>query len=216
VTAYVSGGVLAAAWLVGCLESRTAWVRWQAGALLVVFGALGVAGTVAAHRSDWVHPLLAQVSGEPTAEQPYPVRRFDPTCRLRGWRTLAAKVDEVRARLRAEGHEPVLAGGGWSVPGELGVYCSGKPPVYSVGLMQGDRHSQYDFWPGPIDNPEPFLGKTFVIVGGVGPKVREAFEKVEFPIGVQYEEDGRPLAGWTVHVCRGFKGFPKEAGTVPH
>ena len=149
-------------------------------------------------------------------EQPFPVRRYDPTCRLRGWRALAAKVDELRAQLRAEGGEPVLAGCGWSLPGELGVYCEGKPTVYSIGLLQGDRHSQYDFWPGPIDKPEPYLGKTFIIVGGPGPRVCEAFESIEPAIWVEHRENGRPIAGWWVHVCRGFKGFPKSEGKVPH
>src|SRR5262249_50007643 len=160
----------------------------------------------------------ARVSGEPTEDQPFPVRRFDPTCRLRGWRTLAAKVDEVRRDLRAsEKQEPILAGSGWSLPGEVGVYCVCKRSVYSVGLMQGDRHSQYDFWPGPIDNPEAFRGRTFIIVGGVGPKVRQAFRKVEGPIPALHEEDGRPVAGWTIHVCRGFQGFdPKAVEAAAH
>lgn len=216
VTAYVSGGVLTAAWVIECLRSRRAALRYATAAAVVLFGLVGTAGTVAAHRSDLIHPLLERISGEPTAERPYPVRRFDPTCRLRGWRTLGAKVDEIRARLREEGQEPVLAGANWSVPGELGVYCEGRPPVYSVGLMQGDRHSQYDYWPGPIDRPEAFLGRTFVIVGGVGPSVRAAFESVDEPVEVRHEENGRPIAGWTVHVCRGFKGFAERPGGVAH
>jgi hypothetical protein len=89
--------------------------------------------------------------------------------------------------------------------------------VYSVGLLQGDRRSQYDFWPGPIDRPEEFLGRTFVIVGGAGPKVLAAFEKVEPMVWVEHHENGRPLAGWHVQVCRGFKGFPAvEKDKVPH
>src|SRR4051794_14432189 len=123
VTTYLSGGVLAAAWLASCLRSPSALVRVGTASFLAIVCGIGAAGTVAAQRSDWIHPLLDHVVDEPTMQDPFPVRRFDPTCRLRGWRALAAKVDEVRDQLRAEGQEPVLAGSGWSMPGELGVYC---------------------------------------------------------------------------------------------
>src|SRR5262245_31501537 len=53
VTTYVSGAVLAAAWLVSCLEAKSAWVRRPTAVCVVVFGLLGVAATVAVHRSDW-------------------------------------------------------------------------------------------------------------------------------------------------------------------
>jgi hypothetical protein len=170
---------------------------------------IGLALTLSLHRSHLLHPLMADIMGPPTESMPYPVRKIDPTCRLRGWRHLAHSIDGLRERLRAEeGADPVLAGVSWSQPGALGVYCDGHPQAYSVGLLQGDRHSQYDFWTNPLDHGEEFKGRTFVIVGPVFRRVREGFEKVEEPVNVVYTEDGRPLAGWAVYVCRGFKGFP--------
>jgi 4-amino-4-deoxy-L-arabinose transferase-like glycosyltransferase len=210
VTAYVSGGVLAAAWIAACLQSREAWLRQVTGWCVAAGCAVGLTLTVVAHHSNWAHPLMEQLAGPATIEQPYPVRRFDPTCRLRGWRrTLAARIDELRRQLAEQGQDVVIAAGSWSMPGELGVYCSGHPDVYCVGLLLGDRHSQYDYWPGPMKQPEEFRGRTFIIVGGAGPLVRMGFERVDPPIFVEHEEDGRPLAGWHIQVCHGFRGFPE-------
>jgi hypothetical protein len=138
-----------------------------------------------------------------------PLRRLDPTCRLRGWRTsLAAAVDRVRERLRREGAEPLVAASVWYEPGELGFYCQGHPVVYSLGLALGDRHSQYDLWrPNPVADAPAFAGATFVYVGGVNDAVREAFEQVGPTETVTYQEGNQPVARWTVTVCRGFRGF---------
>jgi 4-amino-4-deoxy-L-arabinose transferase-like glycosyltransferase len=210
VTAYLSGGVLAAGWLAGKLASSSAGFRWGTGAGIVLTCVLGAGLTAFLYQSEMIHPLIERITGPVTEARPFPVRQFDPTCRLRGWRTLAAEVDRLRQELSARGEEPVLAGNGWNVPGELGVYCAGHPPVYSIGLMQGDRHSQYDFWTNPIDQPEKFKGRTFLVVGGILEPVRVAFDNVEPAIRITHLTGGRPIAGWVVHVCRGFKGFAKK------
>jgi hypothetical protein len=208
VTAYVSGLVLTAAWLARRLGSPGPIQRLTAAGLAAACG-VGLALTLLIHRSDWAYPLLARLAGPATAAQPFPVRRFDPTCRLRGWRALAAAVDELRARLRGEGVEPVLACTGWALPGEVGFYCAGQPTVYSVGRVVGDRHSQYDLWrPNPVVDGALFRGRTFVVVGNFTPDFAAAFERVEPPCVVTHSEGGQPVASWTVTVCRGFRGFP--------
>ncbi len=213
-TAYLSGLVLAAGWVAGQLRSPAVWSRRVTAAGLAAACAAGALLSVFMHRSDWLRPVLAPVAGPPTAERPFPLRRFDPTCRLRGWRALAAEVDRVRAEVRAEeGEEPVLAGTTWWVPGELGFYCEGNPVVYSVGLANGDRHSQYDLWhPNPVHDGEAFRGKTFVIVGGLSPEVLSAFDGSDPPRHVVHSEDGQPIAGWHVTLCRGFRGFRQAGG----
>jgi hypothetical protein len=209
VTAYLSGGVLAVAWLSGQLESRRGWYRLGAVLGISVTLLAGLMLTVLIHRSQVVHPLLERLAGEPTATRPYPIRRFDPTCRLRGWSHLGACVDELRGELLRLGIDPVLAGVVWTTPGELGVYCAGHPQAYSLGLLQGDRHSQYDLWDNPFDDPALFRGRTFLIVGPIDPAMEAAFERVERARQVRYEVAGRPVVSWTLHVCRGFKGFDK-------
>jgi Dolichyl-phosphate-mannose-protein mannosyltransferase len=207
VTAYLSGAVLAAWWVGEVASSPRPWLRHCTSFCVGITCLLGLAITLFMHRSDLAHPLLERVAGPATGDRPYPARRFDPTCRLRGWRHLASEVDAIRDRLRAEGIEPILVGVNWSVPGELGVYCKGHPPAYSIGLAQGDRHSQYDFWDGPVHHPELFRGKTFIVVGAMQPSTRSVFDRVEPVRTITYVEDGRPLAGWAVTVARGFRGF---------
>jgi hypothetical protein len=209
VTAYLSGAVLAAAWVADQLRAPAAWYRRLAAAGLTTACALGLTLTVLMHYSTLAHPLLARLSGPASARHPLPLRRFDPTCRLKGWHTLAAVVDDLRARLRAEGCEPVLAGTGWSLPGELAFYSAGHPTVYSLGPALGERRSQYDFWrPNPVADPSAFAGRTMILIGDAGPVLRRAFQRVEPAVVVTHREGGRPVARWTVTVCRGFRGFP--------
>jgi 4-amino-4-deoxy-L-arabinose transferase-like glycosyltransferase len=210
VTAYISGLVLATAWLADQLRSPSRAYRGLLSVGVVVHSLLGIALTVLVHHSAWCQPVLARISGPPTSTRPLPLRRFDPTCRLRGWKWFAAEIDRLRDQLRREGIEPVLAGASWTLPGELGFYCTGNPTVYSVGLALGDRHSQYDLWrPNPVGDPQHFLGKTFILVGTGGRVLRQAFAFVEPSQLITYEERGQPIAQWTVTVCHGFRGFPQ-------
>ena len=215
ITAYISGLVLTAGWLSRVLDGPPGWLRRATVVGVASACTLGLTLTLLVHRSDLAYPLLARLAGPATAERPLPLRRFDPTCRLRGWRALAAHVDAVRARLRAEGAEPVLAGTGWAMPGEIGFYGAGQPEVYSVGPVLGDRRSQYDLWrPNPVADPEAFFGKTFVLVGGSSPAFAQGFERVDPPATVTHYEAGQPVAAWVVTVCRGFRGFPCQDGAA--
>jgi 4-amino-4-deoxy-L-arabinose transferase-like glycosyltransferase len=209
VTAYLSGLVLSAAWLARQFDDPRRWYRLATAVNLGLACVLGLAVTIFMHHSEWLYPLLTRLAGEPTAANPFPLRRFDPTCRLRGWRTLAAAVDALRARLsEAEGREPVLAGGNWTLPGELGVYCAGHPQAYSIGPIMGDRHSQYDLWFNPLDHGAAFQGRTFVIVNGDEAILRRAFATVT-STEVIHREHGQPIASWRLSVCCNFRGhFP--------
>jgi hypothetical protein len=209
VTAYLSGLVLSVAWLVRQFDDPRRWYRVATAVNLGLACVLGLTVTVFMHHSEWLYPLLTRVVGEPTEANPFPIRRLDPTCRLRGWRTLASAVDFLRVRLsELEGREPVLAGGTWWLPGELGVYCSGHPQAYSIGPLQGDRHSQYDLWLNPLDHGAAFQGRTFVIVNGDEAVLRAAFATVASTEMI-YREHGQPIVSWRLSVCRDFSGrFP--------
>jgi hypothetical protein len=215
VTAYLSGMVLTAGWLRERLAAGPGWDR-----RLLRWGTLGGCGVGLAllavlYGQPLVLPLLARVAGPPTPGNRQPLRRLDPTCRLRGWHALAAEVDRQCERLRREGVDPVLAASAWNEPGELGFYCAGQPVVYCLGAALGERHSQYDFWrPNPVADAGQFVGRTFVFVGAVAPALRTAFAEVSAPRVVTYREGGEPVAEWTVTVCRGFRGFPEGPGTT--
>lgn len=211
VTAYLSGMVLTAGWLTRQFQTPSAWYRRLAISCLVLALTLDLAVLGLMHFSDRLYPVLAQVAGGPTDAQPMPLRRVDPTCRLRGWQTLAGEIDRLKSEIRAQGIEPVLAASNWALPGELAFYCNDHPTVYSVGLPLGDRRSQYDFWrPNPVWDVSHFKGKTFVIVGDLGPQAADAFDRIDPPRLLTHFEKGYPIICWPIHICRGFRGFPAD------
>jgi hypothetical protein len=215
VTAYLSGIVLGASWLSRQLRSPKGWYRRLTLACLSAACVLGLLVTLVMHRSEVARPVLLRLSGPPSASHPLPLRRFDPTCRLRGWHYLGTEIDRYRRELVAQGVEPILVATSWTLPGELGFYCQGHPEVYSIGRALGDRWSQYDLWrPNPLDDPDAFLGRTFLVIGQAGDALNQAFSCVEPPRTIEYQEGGYPVARWEVSVCRGFRGFPAASNTA--
>jgi hypothetical protein len=208
VAAYLSGLVLTAGWLARQVGATRAWYRlFVAGTWTATCG-LGAVLVLLLHYPQSAYPALGVLADRFFPGEPLALRRFDPSCRLQGWQTLAGEVDRLREQLRSEGTEPVLAGAGWNIPGELGFYCRGNPTVYSLGLAVGDRHSQYDLWrPNPVPDPEEFFGRTFIVVGFLPAAAQSAFEHVEPPIAVTHLAAGRAVNAWAVTVCRGFRGF---------
>lgn len=203
--AYVGGLLLAVGWVRTHLDRRAV----RLGLAFAVFVGLGSSALL--RYPGLSRPVLVLLAGRPSPADPAPIRKLDPTARLRGWRTLAAEVDAIRERVRAEtGHDPALAGMRWTIPGELSFYCRGHPEAYSFGLALADRHSQYDVWrPNPMADAQAFRGRSFVYVGEEIPNANAVFERVEPPVRVVHAEDGVPVATWTVWVGHGFRGFPE-------
>src|SRR5262249_18083896 len=120
VTTYLSGLVLGAACLLRHWQSMS--TRWKRLSLVGFMSAcaVSVSVTVLLLHSEWIRPQLAALANASTDGDKLPLRRFDPTCRLRGWQMLAAEVDRLREELRTTGTEPLVAASGWTLPGELG------------------------------------------------------------------------------------------------
>jgi 4-amino-4-deoxy-L-arabinose transferase-like glycosyltransferase len=214
VAGYLSGAVLTAASLVRALRDPRPVQHGVLYASVALTCLAGLILTVAVHESSLFRPLMLWAAGPETPQNPWPARRFDPTCRLRGWHVLALEVDRLREELRVE--DPVLACISWSLPGEIGFYCRGHPDVYSLGLAFGDRHSQYDLWhPNPIADPAVFTGKTFLVIGaGADPRLLSAFDTVGPTQIVTYRENGQVINAWAITIARGYRGFPsvREGG----
>lgn len=201
-TMYLSGGVLAAAWLVERAR-RPVW-RWATVSAAVV----GIVVIVVGHFPSLARPVLLSIAGPPTLRHPLPIRRVDPTARLRGYRTLANAVDRLRDEIRATGEEPIIAATFWNIPGVLAVYCDGHPTVYTLGPALYDRRSQLDFWrPNPVWDPDEFRGRTFVIIGDFTPQLLAAFDRIHPPREVRHVEGGAPVALWHIAVGSGYRGF---------
>ena len=208
--AYLTGFVLAVAWVARQVGGPPGAYRFLARTCLAVAVVFGLTLTILA-RCPWLmRPALARLSPVPSESDPAPVRKYDPTARLSGWRTLAGRVDELRAKVAAEeGTEPLVAAMVWNQPGELGFYCKGHPEVYSFGPAIADRHSQYDLWrPNPTADAQVFRGRTFVYVGDYNLSLQLAFDRADPPVEVIASDGGIPIAEWKVWVLRGFKGFP--------
>ncbi|MFQ3651517.1 MAG: glycosyltransferase family 39 protein [Gemmataceae bacterium] len=201
VTAYLTGSVLAA---IGYGQWRQVWMHPFIGLTCM----LGLLASGLLYVSPALHPMMELFVGQPTKTNPTPVRKLDPTCRLRGWRDLAAAVDEICEQLRRRGEDPVLVGTSWTLPGQLGVYCREHPQAYCIGSLQGERLSQYDLWLNPMDHPESFRDRTFVLIGSIYYHTLQAFEEVEPAQLIRLQVQGRPLAEFPVWVARGFRGFP--------
>jgi 4-amino-4-deoxy-L-arabinose transferase-like glycosyltransferase len=210
VAGYIAGMVLTVGWLAGELQKPRPVYRRLAITGIVATCALGVVLSALIHQTTFVRPIWQALTEQIAPENP---RRLDPTCRLRGWQALAARVDALRAELYVEGEDVVLACGSWSVPGEVGFYCTGHPDVYSLGPVLGDRHSQYDLWhPNPIADPAAFAGKTFLVIGPAAAALSAGFTSVESLPAVTYMENGRVVAVWPVTIARGYRGFPRPEG----
>lgn len=202
VAMYLSGGVLAAGWLAE-RAGRRVW-RWGTVAAAVV----GMIVVIIVHFPAISRPVLVSIAGPPTLRYPLPIRRVDPTARLRGYRTLAAAVDRMCEKVRVEGGEPIVVATFWNMPGVLGAYCADHPQVYTLGPALYDRRSQIDFWrPNPVWDPDEFRGRTFVIVGDFTPGLLAAFDRVDFPQEVRHTEAGEPVALWHIAIGWGYRGF---------
>src|SRR5262249_36021560 len=105
ITAYLSGMVLTFGWLVQQLRSASALQRRLLLSGLTVTCLLGLGLTVLVHATELAYPVLVPLAGAPDANHPCPLRRLDPTCRLRGYQTLAAAVQGEAEQLRGQGIE---------------------------------------------------------------------------------------------------------------
>ena len=209
-TAYFSGLVLGSVWFAERVREvrQSRRPRWLASACATA--AVGLTTTLVLHDTHLIRPLLAKMAGPSKFADDMPIRRFDPSCRMRGWRFLSAQVDLIRKQV--EDGKPILAASRWTIASELAFYCEGHPTTYSLGSALWDRQSEYDLWrPNPICDPASFEGKAFVFVdvGIVPNEIRDAFERIEPTKRIWYFEDGIPVAFWDITVCQGFRGFPK-------
>jgi 4-amino-4-deoxy-L-arabinose transferase-like glycosyltransferase len=206
VAGYISGMVLTVGWLARDLAQPRPIYRRVAGVGIVLTCILGLALSIAVHEPSLLQPMLLPLVGQPTAQNPAPLRRFDPTGRLRGWRHLAAEVDRLRREL---GGDVVLVANSWTIPGELGFYCDGHPQAFTIGPAYGDRYSQYDVWrPNPLADPSAFTGRTFIVIGAGPDTLRPGFGVTEPCRAVEYTEHGQPIATWHITTARDYHGFP--------
>lgn len=203
---YLSGMVLAAGWLAYEFRTAVPWRRRLGTASACGFACLGLLVSVVVHEPILVQPVLLRLAGPETEQHPLPIRRVDPTSRLRGWRYLASEVDRVRAELNQRGIDTTLASERWTQASELAFYCQGRPEVYCLGVLCQDRDSQYELWrPNPVKDSPAFHGRTFIVVGTDVTLLGSAFTALEPVRTITYRENGQPVAQWQIAIASGYR-----------
>ncbi len=222
VTAYLSGFILTVAVLWDRITHSTGTTRWVWRMLVILACGFSATATLLMHDLSPIRPLLARFAPPQSLVHPCPIRKVDPTTRLRGWAYLGQELDRFRGELAQQGiANPVLATTPWNMPGVVAFYCADQPTVYSLGPRLGDRHSQYDFWhPNPVSEPSQFQGQTFVFIGPTSGPILEvfrlAFDRVELGRIVTYTEQNFRMGQWAFWVGYNYRGFPTIPGiTVP-
>lgn len=202
IAAYVPGFVLAFDWLAQRIEHR----YWRRSVLTVCI--IGLAMTFVLHFPAILRTPLAFAADTLNRNSPCPIRRFDPTVRLRGWRFLASEIDRIRTELAVAGATPIIATTFWNLTAEIAVYCHDQPKVYCLGPALAQRMSQYDLWrPNPLWDPDGFADRTFILIGDLAPELAAGFDRIESTRRVWYCEAGHPINYWQISVARGYRGY---------
>jgi hypothetical protein len=179
---------------------------------------LSVIGLGALQHTEWFYPLIAGRLPAPTLERPMPLRKWDPTCRMRGFRELAPRVDAVVAALRAGGQDPFVLAPTYTLAATLSFYMKGQPEVYclawSPGLME-QAVNQHDLWyPNPRHDVDAFRGRPVVLVEDAGEMWRYSWqiaklgvvERVDPAANVVVDRRGAVVATWAISLCHDYHG----------
>ncbi len=134
--------------------------------------------------------------------------KWDPTVRLRGWKTLGERIGAVIDTF-PEGEKPFLLGVRRQVTSELAFYSPGRPRTYRWTPSPHKVKTQYELWPNPLE--DGLAGKDALIVLDKRDRLPQglaaSFEKVEdlgrirIPLGRHGERNyriylGRVLRSW--------------------
>lgn len=219
--AFLSFGILAASYWRERIESNPAITRWIGAALVS-----GLFMSALALNSD-----LLRSSG-------YLLPRRDPADRMRGWRSAAAAVEQVRKDVETRlGERVFIIADERDRASELSFYFRdkhvegpGHPPVYIVESQ--DITNQFSFWPrydeflsvpapqvpedGDIYTEEgvnPFAGRTALYIQGNGRKkaprnVKAAFTSTDLVATIEVRRFDAPIRQVQVFVCKNYRTLP--------
>ena len=215
-------GVVVQGWNSTEPRIRRDWRIW--GTVVVLWGVLLSAVAMNLQRLyPFVARKLAPLQGTDRYDKSiYFPGRWDPAAKkLRGFEQRAAAIAAICQEMRGRtGQEPLVITGRYDTSSSLAFYLPGQPFVFSIGSAIGERHSQYDLWPG-LNERKPsgelrYSGRPAVIVNvgnneghdWIHEVITPAFDHVDPPEDVPVYVDGVLL--WHVTVMRGygFMGMP--------
>ncbi|MFN2477517.1 MAG: ArnT family glycosyltransferase [Chthoniobacterales bacterium] len=219
--AFLSLGVFASSYWRERMESRPALMRWSAAAL-----AVGLLMSLLAVNTDLLR----------SSHIAFP--RRDPADRMRGWRSAAHAVEQVRADVEKQlGQRVFMIADERDRASEFAFYLrdkrvegAGHPPVYIPESQ--DITNQFSFWPrydeftvatganppaeGDIYTEEgvnPFEGRTALFVQAKGKddaphSIRGAFESTEKFATIEVRRFGAIVRTFEVFVCKNYRTLP--------
>lgn len=220
--AMVSLSVLSVVFWLECARVRPS-AKWFAGAAL----ATGLLLSLVTLNTD-----LLRIVGLPL---PY---EYDPSARLRGWRTSTELVEKFRKDFEAASGKPVfLIGSSYQVSSILGFYfkekraeAPGHPSVYIVESQ--NIENEYSLWPRydefltlpPGSKPadeyytqeqgyNPFMGRNALYITDREEEkppsgINRAFERTEMIGLYDIHRRGQPLRQIRIYACYNYRTLP--------
>jgi len=154
----------------------------------------------------------------------------DPHWRLRGWKTLAERLEPEIEKFAAEtGGDIFLIANRYQMAAPAAMYLSPDlpilrpterhPVVHMWGEPDGKIHNQFSFWPSyfrpeTLDGSQPYAGQSALFFSDEmrhltppGP-VLASFEKVELYAWFTATRHGLPVRSWKVFACRNYRPAP--------
>ena len=186
---YLAPALLVAQW--GAVNASKRWLgralKWSAGISITLYVLLGVAG------SGWVR-----------------VPDFEPSGRLRGWSTVAARIQKTREETAGAQGWMIITQGHRFLTSELAFYLPDHPRVYPYRPDYGRVRSQHDFW----DDPGERLGDDALIVVDrnreITPELRDRFETVTLLDSLVFPEIREKQRYYKVYVGRNLRSWPEN------
>jgi hypothetical protein len=215
---YVSVLCLAGWWL-DRGPFREGWRSGRPGMVLAGCWLFGVLGLTALQHTEWFYPLIARWVPASTPGNPSPMKRVDPTCRMRGHRVLAPEVARRFAELKAEGLDPFILTSTPYLASELSFYMPGHPDVECLAFSYDPYRpvNQHDLWhPNPRFDVAAYKGRPALVVEDAHfrPSYADSmvkhgwFARAEAPARLTVREGGVAVAAWDIAVARDYQGPP--------
>jgi len=178
-----------------------------------------VAAVVSMHHTEWFFPMFARWVPASTKGLPAPLRRIDPTCRMRGHKQLAEEVAKRVSALQAEGASPFVLTPTYALTSTLSFYLPGQPETYCLSWNYGMTArpvNQHDLWhPNPRHEQATFRGRPAIIVDDSNMPPNFANHMIEKGVFGQLvsidrifvREQGVVVGTWDIAICREYKGL---------
>lgn len=210
-TSFLMLTVIMAGFLAERLRDPLTRKRWRPTIIGLAITAILVVPI--AHFSGMLYPLIASINAHFGTHL---TSGIDPARRMRHWREVAQRVQDVRKQL--PGDALVLAADRPSTS-EMAFYLPGHPVTYCYTTYlkeHAGRFSQYDIWENrALDQPQLF-GRDAVLIGPVPPEIAQAFDSVEH-LPLQWTDIGgvrvRPI---DLSIGRNFKGLHRRIDGIKH